>query len=39
MAVIIKVDSREQRLYEFENSEVGTLSAGDYSICGLEDYI
>ena len=40
MAVIIKVDSREQRPYEFENpSEVGTVPVGDYSICGLENHI
>ena len=39
MAITIKIDSREQRPYEFQNSEVGTLSIGDYSICGLEDYI
>lgn len=39
MAVIIKVDSREQRPYEFENSEVGTIPIGDYSICGLENHI
>ena len=35
----IKVDSREQKPYEFENSEVGTIPVGDYSIPGLEDYI
>jgi len=35
----IKIDSREQRPYTFENSEVGTLNIGDYSICGLEDHI
>ena len=35
----IKIDSREQKPYEFENSEVGTLTIGDYSICGLEDCI
>lgn len=36
----ILIDSREQRPYEFENpSEVKTLSCGDYSIMGLEDYV
>lgn len=35
----IKIDSREQKPYEFENSEVETLSIGDYSVCGLEDCI
>lgn len=39
MPVIIKIDSREQKPYQFENSEVGTLGVGDYSICGLEDHI
>ena len=39
MAVIIKVDSREQRPYEFENSEVGTVPVGDYSIMGLENHV
>ena len=39
MAPKIKIDTREQQPYEFENSEVGTLSIGDYSICGLEDHI
>jgi len=35
----VKIDSREQLPYEFENSEVGTVPVGDYSICGLENYI
>lgn len=40
MTVIIKVDSREQRPYEFKNpSEVGTLTIGDYSILDLENHI
>ena len=39
MAAGIKIDSREQRPYEFDNSEVGALTIGDYSICGLEDCI
>ena len=38
--IAIKIDSREQRPYEFESpSEVGTLSMGDYSLAGLEDHI
>jgi len=38
--MLIKVDSREQLPYEFENpSEVGTISIGDYSIVGLENHI
>jgi len=40
MAITIKIDSREQYPYKFENpSEVGALSCGDYSIVGLENYI
>ena len=40
MAIIIKIDSREQRPYNFENpSEVGTMPIGDYSIAGLENHI
>ena len=39
MTAIIKIDSREQRPYEFKDSEIGTLSVGDYSILGLEDCI
>lgn len=39
MALTIKIDSREQRPYEFKNTEVGTLQTGDYSIQGLENYI
>jgi ERCC4-type nuclease len=34
--MIIKVDTREQQPYEFENSVVGTLSIGDYSLVGAE---
>jgi len=39
MAVIIKIDSREQKPYEFENSEVGPIPVGDYSLVGLENHI
>ncbi len=39
MHIKIKIDSREQKAYHFENSEVGTLKIGDYSICGLENHI
>jgi len=39
MAPKIKIDTREQAPYEFENSEVGTVPVGDYSICGLENHI
>ena len=39
MTLTIKIDTREQQPYEFKNSEIGTLSVGDYSICGLEDYV
>ncbi len=39
MHIKIKIDSREQKPYQFENSEVGTLSIGDYSVVGLEDCI
>ncbi len=37
----IKIDSREQRPYQFNGipSEVGILRVGDYSILGLEDHI
>ena len=36
----IVTDTREQRPYSFETETVtGTLSTGDYSICGLEDHI
>lgn len=35
----IKIDTREQAPYEFENSEIGTVPVGDYSICGLENHI
>ena len=36
---VIKIDSREQRPYSFDNTETGTLQVGDYSILGLEDHI
>ena len=37
---MIKIDTREQRPYEFENpSEVGTIPIGDYSIAGIEDCV
>ena len=40
MTLKIKIDSREQLPYGFENpSEIGTLTIGDYSILGLEDSI
>ena len=40
MPLKIKIDTREQQPYEFENpSEVGTIPIGDYSICGLENHI
>jgi len=40
MAPKIIIDSREQKPYAFENpSEVGTVPVGDYSICGLENYV
>jgi len=36
----IIIDTREQLPYKFETpSEIGTVSVGDYSICGLEDCI
>ena len=37
--MIIKIDSREQKPYKFENSEVGTIPTADYSVCGLENHI
>lgn len=40
MTITIKIDTREQRPYNFENpSEVGTIPIGDYSIAGLENHI
>lgn len=39
MTLTIKIDTREQQPYGFENSEVGTIPIGDYSICGLENFI
>ncbi len=36
----IIIDTREQLPYKFETpSEIGTVSVGDYSICGLENHI
>jgi len=36
----ILTDSREQLPYAFKTaSEVGTVPVGDYSICGLENYV
>ena len=36
----IIIDTREQQPYSFNGPvEVGTLSTGDYSICGLENHI
>lgn len=40
MAITIKIDTREQQPYKFENpSEVGTIPIGDYSIVCLENHI
>lgn len=39
MDIKIRVDSREQKPYEFENSEVGGLPVGDYSLVGGEHLI
>ena len=39
MTLKIKIDSRERRPYKFKDSATGTLSVGDYSVCGLEDHI
>lgn len=40
MGITLKIDSREQLPYSFDGlSEVGTLSVGDYSICGLENHV
>ena len=39
MGITIKIDTREQKPYAFENAEIGALQVGDYSIVGLEDYI
>ena len=39
MDIKIKIDSREQKPYEIENSEIGTVPIGDYSIPGLENHI
>lgn len=40
MQITIKIDTREQQPYEFENpSEVGTVPIGDYSIMGLDNHI
>ncbi|HUV58525.1 MAG TPA: ERCC4 domain-containing protein [Desulfatiglandales bacterium] len=34
------IDTREQQPYIFETpSDVGTISIGDYSVCGLENHI
>lgn len=38
-AMKIKIDTREQKPYQFENSEIGTIPIGDYSIVGLENHI
>ena len=35
----IIIDSREQLPYEFENSEIGCIPTGDYSIKGLEPHV
>lgn len=40
MTITIKIDTREQLPYNFENpSEAGKVPVGDYSICGLENHI
>lgn len=36
---IIAIDTREQRPYEYPNSEVKTLPTGDYSVIGLEHLV
>lgn len=36
---VIAIDTREQRPWAFDNSEVKTLKTGDYSIVGYEDSI
>lgn len=38
-ALVVAVDTREQRPYRFPLSEVKTLATGDYSIVGLEDRV
>lgn len=36
----ILIDTREQKPYSFETDSVtGTLSTGDYSVCGLENHV
>ena len=37
--IVVAVDTREQKPYRFQRSEVKTLQSGDYSIVGLEDRI
>ena len=37
--MIIAIDTRERKPYQFERSEVKTLSSGDYSIIGLENRV
>ena len=37
--IVIAVDTREQKPYEFGAAAVVTLQAGDYSIVGLEDRV
>jgi len=38
--MIIKIDSREQKPYQFETtSETGTIPIGDYTIAGIEDCV
>lgn len=39
MTLKILIDSREQKPYEFENSEIGSLGIGDYSLVGGEHLI
>ena len=36
---VIAIDTREQKPYRFARSELKTLTSGDYSIVGLEEWI
>ena len=37
--LVVAIDTREQKPYQFPRSEVKTLATGDYSIVGFEDRI
>ena len=37
--MVIAIDTREQRPYQFERSKLKTLSSGDYSIVNLENLV